>query len=304
MERLSLRECSKVITMMLKSMEENQSLMDSGLCAYTSNLMTPREVLMRKYRIIKVISEMTQVLGPGLFEGLCLPEVSEVFCYAELEEDDLEYDDEWQCCLLNCLAELGSFGESYLAQCLQDTNWGVSYIGALEFYEELSEAVIKKCTESINFHWKALEDYTDGECTSDYLSSLGCVPESYYSFWPDCNVVMTNENIRQMIYLFEKDPATHQWPEYREFERLKNFSLFDRYYPSVSNPDFRDSDWECLNYMLGEVVHERVEETGFYQLNYEVVICLVMIDMIASMVLEKYRLKEGGCEFNAVRRAS
>ena len=53
-----------------------------------------------------------------------------------------------------------------------------------------------------------------------------------------------------------------------------------------------------MNYFLGELYYDEREETGFYQLNYEAVLYLLLADMAATDFLEKLELfeksKEGG----------
>lgn len=304
MVRLKRSERADVWSDMMNGIVQNQTMMDEGLCAYASSQMSPKEILMRKYRIIKCIKCLGRMGRIDLVKDIRLPEIGDTILYMEFPSDELEYDDVWQTSLMEVQATLNEFGEQYLTQCLQDTGWKVTYIAALESYEDLGEAVIKKCRDSIDFHWNALNELTDDECHSEYLTALGCRAAGYYSFYPDCNVVLTNENIRQMLLVCGKNPCLQKWEEYKEFRKFWDFSLFDRFFPDISNPDFGDSEWVCLNYMLGEITHERIEETGFYQLNYETVICLMLADMVAEEFMERYHAeKEGSVRIDG-RRAS
>ena len=304
MERLLKSERVSIMSRMLEGIGQNQTMMDDGLCAYSSEQLTPKEILMRKYRIINCIKCLGRMGRIDIVKDLKLPELRDVFDYMDIPLEELVYDDAWQCSLMKILAVLNEFGEQYLLQCLKDTGWKVSYIVSLEFYDDFESDIVVKCKDSIEFHWKAINEINDEEYESEFLTSLGFEANGYYDFYPDCNVILTNEKIRSMLNICRKESNCCNWEEYKEFRKFLSFSLFDRYYPDVSNSDFRDSDWVCINYLLGEIAHDRVEETGFYQLNYETVICLMIADMVAEDFMARYHTEKKGLVVLDEQRAS
>lgn len=252
--------------------------------------LTPYEMLLRKYRMIRCVKLLLEFdLCEGLSE-IALPDLDKVFeDYHQMhanrtEEGEYEIDE-----IYDYRKQLDDFGEDYLAYCLKDTGWCIHYIGDIEEYEELPPDVIQGCMDAVNYHWNALGGYEPEYLPSEYLTSLGCEPyDNGYVFSPDCNLILTNTTIKQMLRICEKHKEYKTWQEYREMDALRSFALFDRSFSDVTNYDLSERDWCCINYLLGRVSLERDEDVSMYLLNYEAVIFLMLADMVANEFMEKY----------------
>lgn len=304
MVKLCIDKRRELLSYVVGGKFDNQYFMADRECAYYSGDMDAREVLMRKYRMITCIIIMKNFGYVDVIEELKLLNAEELFTYCYSLDEDAEYDECWQEQLVAYLSELVDFGTQYLSGSLRETGWNVHYITDLNEYENLSPEVIEKCRDAINMHWSALNEYYGEKLESKYLSALGCAPDSCYTFFADCNVILTNDNIRKMVKICEIEQQYREWPEYNEMKKVKQFILFDRYFPDVSNINLDDKDWVCVSYLLGEVETDKLEEVGFYQLTYEAVFNLLVADQIAYDFLKRYYKEQEDCETIVKRKVS
>lgn len=251
--------------------------------------LTSFEIMLRKYRLIRCVQLLLEFNLCEDFLNIALPNFDNVFKdyyqmhFYQTEEGEYEIDN-----IYDYRDQLNNFGELYLAYCLKNTTWCIHYIGEIEEYEGLEADIIQSCMCAVNFHLSALCDY-DEDLQSEYLSSLGCEPyHSGYIYSPECNLILTNTTIKQMLWICENYKEYQTWEEYQEMEAICRFSLFDRIFSTVTIPDLSEQNWCCISYPLGRVSLERDEDVSMYLLNYEAVIFLVLADMVANEFMEKY----------------
>lgn len=289
MARLSKIERNKLYHNISKRYEEIQNLLSlTGMCTKYASGMHPKEIMHRKFRIAYCLKELCKF---NLLENISnypFLDVEDLF-YKYPYDDDLYEDISF---LFNeeIIEQYAEFGEYYLRICLDKSNWKIHYIFNISDYETLSEEIINSMKDIISVHWYGMisankeSDYEDGEfeIESDYLKSLGIEPEEYYEFFPVCNVVITNSVIEEVIKICKNDTNYCKWEEYKEFERYREFLIFDRYFPDLCVKDITGEDWKYMNYYLGEIIMSEKEETGMYQLNYEAVIIMILADLAAE----------------------
>lgn len=286
MARLNIEERKKLYSLAWNAYTNSMSIMDiNDMCAYCMEEVVPGEILMRKYRIVYCINILNKFgLGENLTQ-LHLPNIDNIF-WVYNKPENIKYD--WYDYLDNQIDDLIELGKMYLSYCLRDTNWQINYMCTLEDYEILNKEEIQECTDSINFHWEALNIHCDEEQMSEYLTSLGCEPLGMDDFYPAYNLILRNERIKEAMSIWKSEKKYQEYEEYKEFQKVRHFILLDRYFIGVCNKDMENEDWVCISYIFGTIVHDKVEETGLYQLNYEAVIFLILADMIAADFLERY----------------
>ena len=290
MGRLNHKERQELwnkLSVLFSDIMQIQMSSPSAQCEYE---LTPMEILLRNYRMIRCICLLSEFVLCKEFRNLSLPNLEGIYIrYVEKEIDnDVEQGSETDF-YYDYRIMLEEFGEYYLASCLHETEWKICYITELGEYEGLDPDIIKGCKMAVDFHWNALNECAGEDLKSDYLSSLGSEPyESGYIYYPEANLILTNDRIKQMLRICSANPKYQLWEEYSEMNNLRQFVLLDRMFADVSYTDLSEKDWSCISYPLGRVSLERDEDVGLFLLNYEAVIFLMLADMVALEFMEKY----------------
>lgn len=297
MAKLNKAERDELYTNISKRYDEVQHILNlKGMCSKYADAMMPQEIMFRKFRIAYCLKELEKF---GLMERMYnfnFLDIEDLFytyqCNDDLYEDE---EEEYPYFIQEIIEVFNEFGDYYLRNLLAQTNWNIDYVIHITDYEKFPKEIIESMKDLIEVHWycmeKANEIYFSDEMIeveSDYLQSLGLKPEDYYELYPTVNVVATNNIVQQVIDICNKNQVYQEWDEFKEFSRYRNFILFDRYFPDLCTADISDNNWNYLNYYLGEIYMSDKEETGFYQLNYEAVVYMILADMAAEQFMNRY----------------
>ena len=273
------------------------------MCGKSSSVLTPNELMFRKYRLAFCFKLMEKYGILDKIKFSHLPNVENLFWKYEIDEDEYFYNswNEYPDAEINLFTMIG---ECYLLDCLEGTEWNIDYLYHITDYEELDSAILNDMKHVVEFHWSSMKS-SNNQFQEDVfitdspkMEKMGFRADDDIECIPACNIVLTNKNIEKVIALCNEEEKFKSWKEYSELERYRKFILFDRYYAGFDEIDMSVSKWKYMNYFLGELYYDEREETGFYQLNYEAVLYLLLADMAATDFLEKLELfeksKEGG----------
>lgn len=254
-------------------------------------LVSRQEFIMKKYRMVNLFYKLKEYGIDISFNLPVLPEDA----YQNYSLDDEEYYDhmslEYDYQIDHITAELCKINDQFLHSALQDTDWNIhqfsTYIHDIE--SEMNDEQVQKCKDSVNAVWGLYnEDINNGkEYASPRLEKLGCCPEPVYRdyFCPWCIILIENPNFSILNRELTSFPAYKQDPLYKELQYYFQWSLFGRYFPFV-NGDFLNSGYE--SYLTGYTIsQDLIECCHFHNLNYEVVIFLMLAETAAKELIDK-----------------
>lgn len=303
MGRLNKIKRNEIMSLLEQRYEQILSVLSSDdMCAKCSLTLTPYEIMMRKYRLAFCIKLLYSfgLVEKSIFQSL--PDTEKLFFSYEKDEDTVFFNG-WIEYPEDLIYELNILGEQYLSCCLENTSWKIEYIQNIPDYEQIDEAMLNEMKDVVNFHWGSMRSANEQfeaevyQVESKVLEEKGFYAEDNIECIPECNIVLTNKKIETVLKLASIDNRLKRWKEYKELSRYRKFILFDRYYAVFDSLDISSDDWKYINYFLGEIFFAGREETGFYQLNYEAVLYLVLADKVAEDFLIRYetwqRIREG-----------
>ena len=291
MERLNTDRMEEFKNRALKLYNDSIALIDEEDPAYCAAELAPRELLMRKMRLVTCIKLLSEFGFAKGLENLDFPDIEKMYMLNEIGKRGyyLLETVEWSDYLSSCTEIYSDLGEQYLKCALKNTDWEIYYITEIDEYNQLPEEVILKIQDLIEQHWDAENIYCGENIQNEYLTSLGISASGYEEFYPLYNLLLLNKKIERAYKLCKTNKHCKKWREYKTLNRISSFCLLDRYFPFISCKDLKSSEGVCVSYLMGEIFGDRVEEVGMYQLNYEVVLLLLIADMLAENILKRYQ---------------
>lgn len=191
----------------------------------------------------------------------------------------------------------------YLLAVLKQTSWNIYECVHISDYEHIPERVLEKLKDMIEIHWgmmiqanKEYFRYPAFNTESTVIKQKGFSPKDYDSLCNDIvpseNLILTNEKIERMLKICDMQKQYLFSQEYAEIQKY-NCSLFEELLSACCIPNFKDKNWCCISYLMGE--DQQTTETILqHTMEFESVIFLLLADMAAEDFLERYEQEKGG----------